>query len=126
MPLARAASIPILLLPLALAACSPGRPGEMIGEVSESVVFCPGPNTQPGIDVSEFQGDIAWNAVKASGIVFAIARIDDGFYMDKKFDQNWPAMKNAGLIRGAYQFFEPGDDPSALADIMIQKMGPLG
>ncbi|MFO0760273.1 MAG: GH25 family lysozyme [Byssovorax sp.] len=120
------------LLALGLSACgdtsSPGEPGprEPLGAASEPIVVCPGPSTLPGIDVSEYQGDIDWNAVKASGIVFAIARVDDGFYMDKKFEQNWPAMKAAGIIRGAYQFFEPGDDPNALADIMIQKMGPLG
>src|SRR5262245_36586902 len=113
------------LLALPLAACAPPADSESIGESDEGIVVCH-PNTLPGIDVSEYQGNIDWNAVKASGIVFAIARVDDGFYMDKKFDQNWPAMKAAGIIRGAYQFFEPGDDPSALADIMIQKMGPLG
>lgn len=123
---ARTALLPLLALPLSLAACASPRAGERVGEDPEAVVFCPGPNTLPGIDVSEYQGNIDWNAVKASGIAFAIARVDDGTYMDKKFDQNWPAMKSAGIIRGAYQFFEPGDDPSALADIILQKMGPLG
>ena len=116
----------LLALPLALAACSSPSTGESLGEAQERVVVCAGPNTVPGIDVSEFQGNIDWGQVKAAGIGFAIARIDDGTYMDKTFDQNWPAMKAAGLIRGAYQFFEPGDDPSALADILISKMGPLG
>jgi GH25 family lysozyme M1 (1,4-beta-N-acetylmuramidase) len=116
----------LFALPLAAAACAPSGADEPVDEAQEAVVVCPGPSTLPGIDVSEFQGNIDWNQVKASGIVFAIARVDDGFYMDKKFDQNWAGMKAAGLIRGAYQFFEPGDDPNALADIMIQKMGPLG
>jgi MYXO-CTERM domain-containing protein len=125
MPLARNLAT-LLLVSAALGGCAPASDAEPIGEAREADVVCPGPSTLPGIDVSEYQGDIDWNAVKASGIVFAIARVDDGFYMDTKFDQNWPAMKAAGIIRGAYQFFEPGDDPSALADIMIQKMGPLG
>jgi GH25 family lysozyme M1 (1,4-beta-N-acetylmuramidase) len=115
------------LLALALPACAdPSSFEEPLGTAASALVVCPGPSTRPGIDVSEYQGDIDWNAVKASGIAFAIARVDDGFYLDKKFEANWPAMKAAGIIRGAYQFFEPGDDPSALADIMIQKMGPLG
>jgi MYXO-CTERM domain-containing protein len=116
----------LLALSAAVTACAPLPTGEHLGEASDAVVVCPGPTTLPGIDVSEYQGDIDWNQVKASGVVFAIARIDDGFYLDTKFDQNWPAMKAAGIVRGAYQFFEPGDDPAALADILIQKMGPLG
>ena len=129
MPFARAALLPLLAslaFPLALGACSPSRAGEPVGEASAAIVVCPGPATVHGIDVSEFQGNIDWNQVKASGIAWAYARIDDGTYMDTKFDQNWPAMKAAGVLRGAYQFFEPGDDPGALADIVIQKMGPLG
>lgn len=127
MPFARTALLPLLaLLASPLVACSPSRAGEPVGEAAEAIVVCPGPVTVPGIDISEFQGDIDWNQVKASGVVWAYARIDDGTYMDTKFDQNWPAMKAAGVLRGAYQFFEPGDDPSALADIVIQKMGPLG
>jgi lysozyme len=79
-----------------------------------------------GIDVSVYQGNIDWPAVKGSGIDFAIARVSDGSYHDTKFDQNWPGMKAAGLIRGVYQFFEPGQDPSAQADLVIQKVGMLG
>jgi MYXO-CTERM domain-containing protein len=105
---------------------APRAGDEPVGEASDAIVVCPGPTTLPGIDVSVYQGNIDWNQVKASGIAFAVARVSDGFYMDTKFDQNWAGMKAAGLIRGAYQFFEPGDDPSALADIMISKMGPLG
>jgi GH25 family lysozyme M1 (1,4-beta-N-acetylmuramidase) len=120
------ALLPLLALPLALGACQNPRAGENVGEAREALVVCPGPVTLPGIDVSVYQGNIDWNQVKASGIVFAIARVDDGTYLDTKFDQNWAGMKAAGLIRGAYQFFEPGEDPNVLADIMINKMGPLG
>jgi MYXO-CTERM domain-containing protein len=118
--------LPLLALPLLLGACESPRAGEPIGDVAEALVVCPGPDTLPGIDVSVYQGNIDWNQVKASGIVFAIARVSDGTYLDTKFDQNWAGMKAAGVIRGAYQFFEPGGDPSAQADILINKMGPLG
>ena len=79
-----------------------------------------------GIDVSEFQGNINWGAVKGAGNDFAIARVSDGTYMDPKFDQNWSGMKNAGMVRGVYQFFEPGGDPIVQANIVISKVGVLG
>lgn len=114
-----------LLLGSLLVGC--GAPeGEPLGEAISKQVVCPNGPTVEGIDVSEFQGDIDWGQVAGSGRGFAIARIDDGTYLDPKFDKNWPAMKQAGLIRGAYQFFEPADDPSALADIVLQKVGKLG
>ena len=80
--------------------------------------------TTPGIDVSKWQGAIDWSQV-ASEQQFAIARVSDGTYLDTWFDSYWPAMKAAGLVRGAYQYFEPAQDPIAQADILLQKMGPL-
>jgi lysozyme len=110
----------------ALGAGCGGGGEEPLGTAQEPVVYCPGPTVVQGIDVSVYQGDIDWSAVKASGRQFAVARVSDGFYKDTQFDQNWPAMKAAGLLRGAYQFFEPGDDPVGQADLMIQKVGVLG
>jgi hypothetical protein len=34
-------------------------------------------------------------------------------------------MQAAGVVRGAYQFFEPGEDPTAQANLLLQAMGPL-
>src|SRR4051812_42347527 len=62
-PPMRATLFSLLTLSLLLGACAPPRAGERIGEASDAVVFCPGPTTIPGIDVSEFQGDIDWNQV---------------------------------------------------------------
>jgi lysozyme len=124
--LAGLSSAALSLLVVGVAGCSGGDEGEPLGTAQEEIVVCPGPSVVQGIDVSVYQGNIDWPAVKGSGIEFAIARVSDGFFKDTKFDQNWPAMKAAGLIRGAYQFFEPGDDPSAQADLMIQKVGVLG
>lgn len=97
-----------------------------LGTLEQEVVVCAKGETVEGIDVSYYQGTIDWDAVKASGRVFAIARISDGTYLDTKFDANWPAMKKVGLIRGAYQFFRPGQNPDTLADIVISKVGKLG
>jgi lysozyme len=83
--------------------------------------------TVSGIDVSEFNGTIDWNAVKSSGKAFAYARIGDGTgYADMKFDVNWTGMKSSGILRGAYLYFEPAMDPAAQANVIVQKVGTLG
>jgi len=58
-----------------------------------------------GIDVSKYQGDIDWNAVRASGVKFAwIKATEGGDHLDSKFHQNWQEAKAAGIKRGAYHF----------------------
>lgn len=60
-----------------------------------------------GIDVSHWQGDIDWEAVKADGIEFAIIKAggsDDGFYTDSMFEQNYAGAKENGIAVGAYYF----------------------
>src|SRR5262249_22791906 len=62
-----------------------------------------------GIDVSNYQGKIDWQAVKKSGVVFAFAKATEGVdFVDKSFAANFKAMKAAGIIRGAYHFARPG------------------
>jgi len=61
-----------------------------------------------GIDVSHWQGDVDWRAVKRSGRRFGFAKATEGrSLVDEKFDQNWRNMKEAGIIRGAYHFAKP-------------------
>ncbi len=112
------------LAALLLAGCIPAN-DEPIEETSEELVVCPGPSLVYGVDVSYYQGTINWTKVAAAKD-FAIARVSDGSYLDTKFDQNWAGMKAAGIIRGAYQFFEPGQDPTTQANIMISKMVGFG
>jgi lysozyme len=58
-----------------------------------------------GIDVSKYQGDIDWNAVKESGVSFAFIKATEGAdRIDSKFQYNWAAAKAAGVPRGAYHF----------------------
>ena len=85
---------------------------------------CATGTTTAGIDVSKWQGAIDWAQV-ASTQAFVIARVSDGTYLDTWFDSYWPAIKAAGLVRGAYQYFEPAQDPIAQADILLNKMGPM-
>ncbi|MGC9043029.1 MAG: glycoside hydrolase family 25 protein [Myxococcota bacterium] len=79
-----------------------------------------------GIDVSYYQGDIDWYKVAAEGHKYAFIRVSDGLnYIDSKFAQNWSGAKNAGIIRGAYQFFRPNLDAVQQAQLLLDKMGPL-
>ena len=69
-----------------------------------------------GIDVAHYQGTVDWKQVCQSGIVFAIAKATDGItYTDPEFATNWAGIKAAGLVRGAYHFFEPVDDATSQA-----------
>ena len=69
-----------------------------------------------GIDVSHYQGTVYWPGVFAAGIQFAFAKATEGLtWVDPQLATNWPAMKAAGLLRGAYHFYEPADDPASQA-----------
>ncbi len=63
-----------------------------------------------GIDISEFQEDIDWNAVKASGINYAILRVGFRGYgsgrivQDVEFHNHYVGAKAAGLKVGVYFF----------------------
>ena len=58
-----------------------------------------------GIDVSRWQADIDWRAVRRSGKQFAFIKSTEGKdHIDPKFRENWDAAKRAGVARGAYHF----------------------
>jgi MYXO-CTERM domain-containing protein len=114
----------------ALSALACGAPAaEDIGSSSAAVTTVCGVSSSSavqGVDVSVYQGAFDWSAQKAAGVVWGYARIGDGLGGDSEFAPNWTNMKAAGILRGAYQFFEPGDDEVAQANLMIQAVGTLG
>ena len=63
-----------------------------------------------GVDVSEYQGDIDWQAVYDSGVRFALLRAGGRYYgsgelySDDKFLENLEGARSAGLQVGAYFF----------------------
>lgn len=80
-----------------------------------------------GIDVSKYQGNVNWPAVAAAGNVFAFARVSYGTSSkDAYFNQNWAGMKDAGILRGAYQFFRASQDPQAQAELLVSMVQTLG
>ncbi len=100
---------------------------ECLGTSALELKTCAGPTTLKGVDVSYYQGNVDWAKVRAAGRAFAFARVSDGIdYPDTKFAQNWPAMKNAGLVRGLYQFFRPGKDVDAQVDLLVAKLDAAG
>jgi lysozyme len=66
-----------------------------------------------GIDVSDHQGTVDWNAVLQAGRFFTFIKATDGItWTDPEFAANWSGAKAAGLLRGAYHFYETNDDPA--------------
>jgi lysozyme len=58
-----------------------------------------------GIDISRWQGDIDWRAVKAAGTRFVfIKSTEGGDHIDPRFLQNWNGARAAGIPAGAYHF----------------------
>ena len=80
-----------------------------------------------GVDVSYYQPNFDWKDKAGKGIEFGFARVSDGTtVIDDKFDRHWKGMKNNGIIRGAYQYFRPGQSAKKQANIMVNKVGQLG
>lgn len=112
---------------LFFAACTSTQPDVVqLKTTKQGLQICSGADTVPGIDVSEWQGSIDWNAVAAGGFKYAITRINDGHHMDPTFRTNWDSIKAVGMIRGAYQFYEPNIDPTTQAQWVINAVGQLG
>lgn len=58
-----------------------------------------------GVDVSIFNGNVDWQALKAAGIDFAICRSSYGKkHFDETFQRNVEGAHRAGLICGAYHY----------------------
>ena len=59
-----------------------------------------------GVDISHFQGDIAWDLVKLDGLSFVYIKATEGAEsVDEKFVDNWAGASSAGLLKGAYHFY---------------------
>lgn len=61
-------------------------------------------NYKKGIDVSEHNGVIDWEKVKASGVEFAMIRAGYGKTVDKQFHRNAGECNRVGLPCGIYWF----------------------
>ena len=87
-------------------------------------------NTSIGIDVSKWQGDIDWNAVKNAGAEFAFVRIgyqgkfDGDYKIDKYFEENIKGATEAGIKAGVYfySYARTTDDAIKQVDWIYDKI----
>ena len=81
-----------------------------------------------GIDVSRYQSNIAWREVKEMKVKniqlgFAFIKATEGSNLvDPFFKRNWKRAKDAGLVRGAYHFFNPRKDARTQARHFLDKV----
>ncbi len=84
-----------------------------------------------GIDVSEHQGAIDWNAVASDGIDFAFIRIgnrgatEGAVYLDERYVENMTGAREAGIPVGVYFFSQAITAEEALeeADFVLAMLG---
>lgn len=71
-----------------------------------------------GVDVSSYQNFIDWNAVKTSGIEFAILKIiRKDLNPDKQFENNWKGCIDAGIpVQGVYNYSYATTEGKAVMD----------
>jgi lysozyme len=78
-----------------------GMPGEPVA--------WPAGHSVRGVDVSRYQTHVDWPVVKMDNIAFAFIKASEGFYRhDKLFAAHWQESGAAGIRRGAYHFYRPG------------------
>ncbi len=85
-----------------------------------------------GIDVSSYQGDIDWDAVRSDGVEFAILRIgvrgygeEGNIKIDDKFFQNYDGARKAGLDIGVYFYSQAISVEEAVeeAKFVLEQLG---
>ncbi len=101
----------------------------IVGDTTLEELF--NPSTPPwilGIDTSPYQRSINWQAVKNVNISFAFIKATEGGDWPSNppennwFESNWPKIKQAGLIRGAYHFFRPLTNVEAQVHNFLKKV----
>lgn len=78
-----------------------------------------------GIDVSHYQKAIDWEKVANAGVQFAYAKASEGAsFTDPMFATNFAGIRGAGLLRGAYHFFDAGAAPLEQVACFLKVLGP--
>jgi lysozyme len=78
-------------------------------------------STVPGLDVSYWQAEVDWQAVRATGVKFAFIKATEGVgYTDSTFVANWQGARASGFLRGAYCFFHPNQDARQQAERFVR------
>ena len=73
-----------------------------------------------GIDVSAYQGRIDWPRVAQQRVRFAFIKASEGGGLrDARFARNWREARAAGILSGAYHYFQPNRDGGQQAALFI-------
>lgn len=89
------------------------------------------------LDVSRWQGEIDWNAVKASGLISGVmlktvstnrklSTRKDGLYIDPTFERNYTECKRLGIPVGVYYYTYAVSHTSANAELALLKTALAG
>lgn len=89
------------------------------------------------LDVSRWQGEIDWNAVKASGLISGVmlktvstnsklSKRKDGLYIDPTFERNYAECKRLGIPLGVYYYTYAVSHTSADAELALLKTALTG
>ncbi len=62
-----------------------------------------------GIDISKWNGQVDFDAVRAAGYSFVFIRVSYNQTVDPQFMTNWERSRQAGLLRGGYHFLTAAD-----------------
>lgn len=83
-----------------------------------------GRDVVPGVDVSNWQGQIDFDAVKGAGIKFVIAKATEGIgYTDPTYNRNRNESGRVGITFGAYHWLKPKQPWNAQVAKFIQATG---
>ncbi|NPA06136.1 MAG: SH3 domain-containing protein [Chloroflexi bacterium] len=75
-----------------------------------------------GIDVSKWQGEMNWVQAARAGAWFAFIKATQGTrVVDPMFQRNWNQSRGL-VLRGAYHFYEPDQDPQAQAEHFVHTL----
>jgi lysozyme len=78
-----------------------------------------------GIDVSAYQGRIDWPEVARHRVRFAFIKASEGATLrDPRFARNWRQARAAGILSGAYHYFQPNRD-GAVQAALFTKLVPI-
>lgn len=80
-----------------------------------------------GLDVSHWQGQMDWPKAKAANVWFAFIKATQRLTVtDSRFLINWQQAKAAGILVGAYHYFQPTYDPVAQAEYFVNTVLAAG
>jgi GH25 family lysozyme M1 (1,4-beta-N-acetylmuramidase) len=76
------------------------------------------------VDVSTYDRGFRWDG---DGLAFGIAKATEGTGRDDAtFTRNWTKIRQNGLVRGAYHYGHPGNDPVREADHFVSVVSKAG